>query len=110
MTNLTIVKKYPKSVVIAEEKTSFSHLTDKKSENFKVLSSKKMKIYSTTLVFDNWIKRLHLEGEDCKYFETQFDKACVGLNEVGDNSIECTEFFVDAIQHFKKYGFIRIAK
>jgi len=110
MLNSITTEKYPKSVVRVEEKSSFSCLTDKKSESFQTLSSKKMKVYIATLVFDNWIKRLYLEGEDCKYFEIQFDKACINLNEVGDNSIECREFFVSAIKHFKKYGFIRIAK
>ena len=70
----------------------------------------KKKLYIVTLKYNDWRKRLYLEGEDSEYYKNEFEKACIDLNKIGDSSNKYNKFLEKAIRHFEGYGFIRIAK
>lgn len=49
-------------------------------------------------------------AEDNEEMNEKWKTACRQLNEVGDKCTEPTEFFSSAIEHFKSFGFIHMAK
>jgi hypothetical protein len=66
------------------------------------------KAYITTLKFGNLQKRVTFEGNNSEEGELNFQQATKFLNEVGDRCRNWEEFFSNAVDHYRSYGFNRI--
>lgn len=69
-----------------------------------------IKGYSIRLKFELMMKDLYFQIEDEEGADEKWEKACEGLEEVGDSCSNAPEFFEKATVHYAKFGFQRIAK
>jgi hypothetical protein len=66
--------------------------------------------YIANLKFNTVQKQVWFISEKNNEANDKWKLACKKLNEVGDKCSDASEFFDAAIEHFKAFGFIRIAK
>ncbi|MBE5850295.1 MAG: hypothetical protein E7298_09080 [Lachnospiraceae bacterium] len=69
-----------------------------------------MKRYSIRLKFELMMKDLYFQTEETDDSDERWEKACAGLEQVGDSCSSGPEFFEKAAAHYKSFGFERIAK
>lgn len=68
------------------------------------------KLYIITLRFQNQEKRLYLVGEDSDSGQKKYKEAVEGIDAIGEKGKDFPEFLQSCIEHFQRYGFVRIKK
>ena len=68
------------------------------------------RLYIITVNQDIWYKRFYFEGDDNEAAAKQFAHAAEFLDEISEKHKDWVDFLNAVVDHFKKFGFIRIKK